>query len=134
MLDQQKKLDADEEVANQNLEDIHKQMVELQAQLSTAVARLSRIRRIRNKVKERSSELFRRGMEELDKEDDVVPVLNSHESHIVDDLQFMGVPNDVDWASLGLGDEFTNASPLVPPQGQSSGGTVAGGEGSSSSA
>jgi hypothetical protein len=69
-------------------------MVSLQTSLSTAVARISRIRKIRARVKERSSELFRRGIEELDKDNDILPALDAHEFHLVDDLQFLGIPNN----------------------------------------
>ncbi|KFH40338.1 hypothetical protein ACRE_090000 [Hapsidospora chrysogenum ATCC 11550] len=95
LLEQQKKLDADEESANEDLKAIHAKMLEMQSQLSAAVARLSRIRKIRNRVKERSSELFRQGMEELDKEDGLLPTLNAHEQHVVSDIQSLGVPDEV---------------------------------------
>jgi predicted transcriptional regulator len=120
---QQKKLSAEEDDAEVQLE-------KLQSQLSEAVSRLQRIRKIRKKVKERSDELFRRGMEELDKEDgitsapDVLPALEGHEYWVVDDLQHLGVPNDPDWSSFGLGD-FSDVGPLV-------GETSSGGAGPSS--
>jgi hypothetical protein len=49
------------------------------------VSRLACIRRTKSKMKERGSELVCRGMQELDEEDG-----------IVNDLQHMGVPNDID--------------------------------------
>lgn len=51
----------------------------------------------------------RRGMQELDEED-----------RVVNDLQHMGVPNDVDWSSLGVGFEFTDLGPLIPQNGETS--------------
>lgn len=123
LIDQREKLEQDEEKAEEALE-------RLQSQLQEAVSRLSRIRKIRKKVKERSDELFQRGMEELDKEDGITPVLDSHERWIENDLNFMGVPSDVNWADFGLGDGFADVTPIggvVPDE------TVAQGAGSSSS-
>jgi hypothetical protein len=102
VLDQQKKLDAEEEAAGEALESLQVQLVELQTKLSEAVNRLSRIRRTKSKMKDRGTELVRRGMQELDEEDGVV-----------NDLQHMGVPNDADWASFGVGLDFSDLGPLV---------------------
>lgn len=119
LLAQRKKLDTEEEEANEALVALHTQMVELQSQLSAAVGRLSRIRKIRDRVKDKSSELFRRGMMELDKEDGILSALDSHEHYVVDDIQSLGVPNSIDWSALGLGDEFAAVGPLVPePSGE----------------
>jgi len=103
VLDQHKKLEAEEEAAGEALESLQVQLSELQAKLSEAVNRLSRIRRTKSRMKERSEELVRRGMQELDEEDGVV-----------NDLQQLGVPNDVDWPSLGVGLEFADLGPLIP--------------------
>ena len=97
-------------------------MCELQAQMAEAASRLARIRKIRKKTKERGSELLRRGLQELDAEDDVLPALDAHEYWVADDLQSLGVPNDPDWTSFGLGEEFAGLGPIVPPE--PSGGTV----------
>jgi hypothetical protein len=110
-LDQQKqRLEDDEEAAEQRL-------VELQSQLSEAVGRLSRIRKIRKRVQNRSAELVERGLAELDKEvsgppPDLLPALAAHEEWMVTDLRDMGVPNDADWSALGLSD-FADVGPLV---------------------
>lgn len=109
MLDQQKRLEAEEEAAGEALESLQAQLTDLQVKLSEAVNRLSRIRRTKSKMKERGSELVRRGMRELDEEDGVVS-----------DLQHMGVPNDVDWSSLGVGLDFEDLGPLIPPNGETS--------------
>ena len=61
-------------------------------------------------MRERSDELFQRGMEELDKEDDVVPALNSHERWIENDLNFLGVPFDTNWSEFGFGNEFSEVT------------------------
>jgi hypothetical protein len=114
LLAHHEKLDAEEDKANLDLLQLHEKMTEIQSQLSTAVGRLARIRKIRNHVKGKSLELAERGMLELDKEDKILPALDSHEHYVVDDIQSMGVPNDVDWASFGLGEEFAELGPLVP--------------------
>ena len=104
-MSQQKKLDDDEEKAEERL-------IELQTQLAEAVNRLARIRRIRRQVKNKGEELFRRGMEELDKEDGIAPVLNAHEHWVVNDLQSLGVPNEPDWSQFGLGEQI-DLGPLL---------------------
>ncbi|QLI68034.1 uncharacterized protein G6M90_00g034220 [Metarhizium brunneum] len=79
LLEQQKKLESEEEEAGNKLLELHTQLADLQSQLFTAVNRLARIRKIRNRVKDKSSELFRRGMAELDAEDGILPALDAHE-------------------------------------------------------
>lgn len=114
LLDQQKRLEVEEDKAGEALLGLHAQMERLQSQMSDAVARLARIRKIKKRVKDRSAAEFERGMQELDKEDDVLPALESHEQWVVHDLQELGIPNEVDWSSLGLGDGFNDVGPLVP--------------------
>jgi hypothetical protein len=115
LIKEQKKLESEEEEASDDLLALHEKMAALQSELALAAGRLARIRKIRSKVKSKSSELFRRGMAELDKEDgiDLEPALDAHEEWVAKDLQFMGVSNDVDWSAFGLGDDLSGASPLV---------------------
>lgn len=115
LITQQRKLEAEEEAAGEELIRLHSNLADLQSQLSTAVNRLARIRKTRNRVKEKSSELFKRGVAELDKEDgiDLTPALDAHERYVVEDLQFLGVPEEPDWSALGLGD-FADLGPLHP--------------------
>jgi hypothetical protein len=109
LLASQKKLEADEEAAEEAL-------FALQQQLSTAVNRLTRIRRIRKKVEERGSELLRRGLQELDAEDGTVPCpLEAQESFVTGELRNLGVPEDVDWGSLGLGNDESTFAWLSAP-------------------
>lgn len=89
-------MDDDEEKAEERL-------IELQLQLSEAVNHLARIHCIRQRIKNKGKELFQRGMEELDKEDDVAPALNAHKHWVVDDLQSIGMPNEPDWLEFSLG-------------------------------
>lgn len=132
MLEQQKKLESEEEEAGDKLLELHTQLADLQSQLSTAVNRLARIRKIRNRVKDKSSELFRRGMAELDAEDGILPALDAHERWVVNDLGAMGVPKESDWSAFGLGEEFLDLGPLIPPA--PSGETASTGAGTSSGA
>jgi hypothetical protein len=108
LMDSHKKLKDDEEDAEEAL-------FVLQQQLSTAVNRLSRIRKIRKRVEERSKELVRRGMQELDEEDGVSRSLESEDCFIVQHLQDLGAPGDADWAAFGLGDAVLGPSLLVGP-------------------
>jgi hypothetical protein len=105
LLTQQKKLEVEEVEAEEAL-------FVLQTQLATAVNRLARLRRMKKVLREKSSETFRRGMQELDAEDGVVSV-DLQEQRVVGDIQSFGVSGDVDWASLGLGDDFGSLGPLV---------------------
>ncbi|KAJ3542073.1 hypothetical protein NM208_g4292 [Fusarium decemcellulare] len=121
LVEQQEKLEAEEEEAGDRVLVLHNQLAELQSSLADAVSRLQRIRKIKKKVKERGADLFERGMQELDREDNVLPALESHESWVVRDLQSLGVPNEVDWSGLGLGDGFGDVGLLVPADGSPSG-------------
>jgi hypothetical protein len=58
--------------------------------------------------------------------------LDAHENWVVNDLQSLGVPNEVDWSQFGLGNEFGDVNQLVTSPGGPSGGTAVGGGGSSS--
>ncbi|CAF3615951.1 unnamed protein product [Fusarium graminearum] len=109
---QQEKLEAQEEEAGDRVLVLHNQLAELQASLAEAVSRLQRIRKIKKKVKERGADLFERGVQELDKEDDIVPALQSHEDWVVNDLQSLGVSNETDWSLFGLSDDFNDVGPL----------------------
>ncbi|KAK2738513.1 hypothetical protein CKAH01_18757 [Colletotrichum kahawae] len=84
-----------EEQASDTLLGLHEKLARVQAEVAEAAGRLSRIRAIRKKVKERYVETFSRGMQELE-EDDVLPTLDAHESGVVSDLQFQGVENNPD--------------------------------------
>jgi len=108
LIEQKNKLDKEEEETNESLVSLQNQMVELQSQLATAVGRLQRIRKIRSKVKGKGSELMKRGLQELDAEDGILPALDGHEYWTVQDIQSMGVENpNPDWSSLGLGPDFS---------------------------
>ncbi|KNA98266.1 hypothetical protein FOXG_02651 [Fusarium oxysporum f. sp. lycopersici 4287] len=47
--------------------------------VASTLSRLQRIRKIKKRVKERGAKLFERGMQELDKEDNILPALQSYE-------------------------------------------------------
>lgn len=122
LLEQQRKLDREEEEAGDNLVDIQQRMVRLQEEMSEAVGRLARIRRIKRKTKERGHELIDRGLQGLEEDPSspgaILPALNAHEHHVVEDIQALGVPNDADWSSYGLGEEFADVGWLLPASGE----------------
>lgn len=121
LMKQEKKLENDEDQASEDLLKLHEEMAALQTRLAEAAGRLSRIRKIRNRVKEKRSEATRRGLQEVEQQDTLLTMLDAHESALVEDLQVDHIPNDVDWSALGLGDDFLNASPLFDSGGTSSG-------------
>jgi predicted nuclease with TOPRIM domain len=121
LMKQEKKLENDEDEASDELLKLHEEMAALQSRLSLAAGRLSRIRKIRSKVKEKRSEATRRGLEEVDRQDELLNMLDAHESALVQDLRVDHVPDDVDWSAFGIGDDFLNASSLVESGGSSSG-------------
>ncbi|KAJ0267424.1 hypothetical protein COL940_014383, partial [Colletotrichum noveboracense] len=93
---QQKEWDKKEEKAGEELLTLHQEFARLQTQIAEAASRLSRIRKTRKLVRERQTEAFERGMQEIDEEDGVLPALDAHERWVVNDLQFQGVENDPD--------------------------------------
>jgi hypothetical protein len=109
---QQQKLEAEEEEAGDEFMSLQAQLSELQSQLAQAASRLARLRKIRRKAKERSSELLRRGVQGLDEEDGFEKIVDAHEHWVVKDLESLGVPEDVDWVALGLGEEFADLGSL----------------------
>lgn len=125
MLESRKKLEGDEQEAEEAL-------FVLQQQFSVAVNRLTRIRKTRKRIEERSKELVQRGMQELDSEDGISKSLESGDRFIVDDLRGMGVSGEVDWSSLGLGDP--SLDPLLMVGSGFDGGSLQASGGSASNA
>ncbi|KAI5455566.1 hypothetical protein BGZ63DRAFT_368747, partial [Mariannaea sp. PMI_226] len=83
-------------------------LAELQSSLATIINHLAYIQKIRKKVKEHDFNLFAWGMAKLDKEDRILSILNSNERHTLSNLHYLGVLDNVDWSSLGLGYNFNN--------------------------
>lgn len=121
LLSQQKKIEAEEAEAEEAL-------FILQTQMSTALNRLARLRRMKKVAKEKSSEAFRRGMQELDSEDRIAPAesIARQEEYCRDELlQATGVAvDDFDWSSVGLdpsvfrgADGREYSEPVVPSSG-----------------
>ncbi|RKK13663.1 hypothetical protein BFJ66_g11753 [Fusarium oxysporum f. sp. cepae] len=71
-------------------------MAALQSHLAAAASHLSHICKIRAKVKEKHSEATHRGLQEVEKEDGILSMLDAHEDAMVRDLQVDYIPNDVD--------------------------------------
>ncbi|KAJ3543066.1 hypothetical protein NM208_g3770 [Fusarium decemcellulare] len=75
LMKQEKKLEDDEDEASENLLKLHEEMAALQSRLSLAAGRLSRIRKIRTQVKQKRSEATRRGLQEVDQQDNLLSIL-----------------------------------------------------------
>jgi hypothetical protein len=78
--------------------------------MAAALGRLSRVRRLKKAAKERSSDLFRRGMQSLDEEDGV---LTEQGAHVASDFQDWSITGDVDWSAFGFDSDFGDLGPLV---------------------
>lgn len=104
---QKRSLEREEEEAGEYFNSLNTQLIKLQAQLAEAAGYLSRIRKTRKKAEERGEELFHRGVAEADAE-------VAAEQSAVQDLQQLGVLNDIDQSSLGVSLNFTNLGPLIP--------------------
>nr|XP_036576258.1 uncharacterized protein CTRU02_13793 [Colletotrichum truncatum]KAF6782967.1 hypothetical protein CTRU02_13793 [Colletotrichum truncatum] len=116
---QQKEWDEKEEKAGEELFALHQEFARLQVQIADAAGRLKRIRTVRKMVRERQTEVFERGMQEVDN-DEVLPALDAHERFVVSDLQAVGLGNDPPWSLFGFGDEFVGLGPLVDGAGAGS--------------
>ncbi|KAI7762650.1 hypothetical protein LZL87_014273 [Fusarium oxysporum] len=122
LISQEKKLDKDEEEAGEDLLKLHEELAALQARIAVAAGRLSRIRKTKNKVKERCASEFRRGIQGLKGEDKLAEELSRREHEASEELQSLN-PEGIDWDSLGLGD--FNFDPLSSDVvGESSSGVV----------
>lgn len=102
---QQKKLEAEEA-------DTDEALLTLQTQLSIVLSRLACLRRMKKVIKEKSSEVFCRGMRELD-EEDAVSLIAHEEQVVVSYMQSLGIPNAVDWSTFGFGNKFDELGTLV---------------------
>lgn len=112
LVDTEKKLEADEEEAGEDLLKLHEELASLQARMAIAAGRLARLRKTRTKVKEKRSEMVRRGLRGLDEEDGLLDVLDVREGQVMQELQLPEVPDDFDWSSVGLG-MFSDLNPSV---------------------
>lgn len=122
LISQEKKLDKDEEEAGEDLLKLHEELAALQARMAVAAGRLSRIRKTKNKVKERRASEFRRGIQGLEGEDKLAEELSRRESEAAEELHSLN-PEHIDWDSLGLG--VFNFDPLPSDVvGESSSGVV----------
>lgn len=105
-LAEQKRLDEDIEKAEERLNEI--------------LSRLARLRRQRRVARERGSELFRRGMREVDDEDGVRSQEEAiiAEQHAVGEAQLAGAFGAIDWDFLGFdGSGETSSGAVAHAQG-----------------
>ncbi|OHW99507.1 hypothetical protein CSPAE12_01787 [Colletotrichum incanum] len=89
----------------------------LVASTPTAAGRLSRIQKTQKLIRKRQAKTFRRSMQEVDKSDALELVLDTYKRGIVEELQFIQVPNNVNWSLYGLSDKFSDLGPLVQASG-----------------
>ena len=87
LLREQRKLEKEEA-------EVEEALFILQTQLSTAVNRLARIRRLKKSIKAKSSETFKRGIQGLDEEDGAR--LSIQKSHVAEDLHSFRVSDPID--------------------------------------
>ena len=85
----------DEGEASDDLLKLHKEIATLQSRLAAAAGRLSRIRKIQARVKEKRSEATHRGLQEVEQQDGILSILDAHEGAIIRDLQVNHIPNNI---------------------------------------
>ncbi|KAH9241119.1 hypothetical protein K456DRAFT_46145, partial [Colletotrichum gloeosporioides 23] len=66
-------LDEKEEKASEELLTLHQEFTRLQTQIAEAASRLSYIHKMRKLVREHQTEAFERGIQEINKEDSILP-------------------------------------------------------------
>lgn len=89
-------------------------MARIQRDLSSVLGSIQRIRKLRSRVEQKARTEIQRGMQELDKEDDIVPVLDAQEHYLLDDARFLGVTDVTDLSSLGMDFDVSSLVPLFP--------------------
>lgn len=77
-------------------------LLALQTQLQTTVGRLARLRRQKRLLKERGSELFRRGVQSMDELDSENRRVEEEALRVTSHTQSLGAEVPMDWNSLGL--------------------------------
>ncbi|KAM5511698.1 MFS monocarboxylate [Fusarium oxysporum f. sp. phaseoli] len=87
LMKQEKKLENYEDEASEDLLSLHEEVVALQSRLAADAGRLSRIRKIKSRVKEKCSQVTRRGLQEVGQQDNLLSMLDALESALVEDLQ-----------------------------------------------
>jgi hypothetical protein len=132
LMTQRKKLAEEESDVDKKILLLHQQMTQLQSDLSAALGRVQRIRKVRGRIESKARQEIQRGLQELDEEeqsssDQVLSFLEASERHTLEEVQFSGVTPETDLNLLGLGEDFSDLTPLFP-----SGGTGESGVGTSS--
>ncbi|KAL0929832.1 uncharacterized protein CTRU02_215262 [Colletotrichum truncatum] len=92
---EQKKVKQEEQEAEEALEI-------LQTQLAAALGRLSRLRKQKRFLKERGSDLIRRGMQSVDEWEEEERVVAAQEAAVLKDLNSWGAGDSGDWGSFGV--------------------------------
>jgi len=107
-METQKRLQSEEEVAEEEFLQIQAQIAELQSRSNTAVSRLARLRKQRRFLESRRKDLADQNSKSLEELDGV----RREESSTVLDLHSLGHVDIIDWASIGLP---SSDVPLVDP-------------------
>lgn len=106
---------------NRSQEKVEVAIEKAEGELQEVLARLSRLRKQRQLLKSRGSDLFARGMRELDEEDGIrsqeEAILAEQQS--VGEAQLAGAIDVVDWSSLGL--DFFDSGSVVAGETASTG-------------
>ncbi|CCF43076.1 hypothetical protein CH063_12889 [Colletotrichum higginsianum] len=113
-MSEQRKIEKEEREAEEEME-------VLQVQLSTALGRLSRLRKQKRFLKDRGSELIRRGLQSLDELEAQDREVAEAEARVEQDLVSWGAGEVFDWSSLGVGSDFAELGPLSPSRGTAEG-------------
>ncbi|KAK4095871.1 hypothetical protein N658DRAFT_502222 [Parathielavia hyrcaniae] len=114
LMSEQKRVEEEEADAEETL-------FVLQTQLQTAVGRLARLRRQKRFLKERGSELFRRGVQSLEELEEEDRRLEASEARVTADIQSFGIPDpSTDWSAFSLSFSEVDlaalsAQPVVAP-------------------
>ena len=95
LIKQEKKLETNEDQASKDLLKLYKEIAALQSHLSLIAGRLLQIRKIKSKVKEKHSKATYRNLQEVEQQDNLLSILDTHKGTMLKDLQVNHIPNNV---------------------------------------
>uniref|UniRef100_A0A8H7N3S5 Uncharacterized protein n=1 Tax=Bionectria ochroleuca TaxID=29856 RepID=A0A8H7N3S5_BIOOC len=96
LITQRKKLAEEESDVDKKILLLHQQITQLQSDLSAALGRVQRIRKVRGRIESKARQEIQHGLQELDKEeqsssDQVLSFLDTSERHTLEEVQFSGL-------------------------------------------
>ena len=96
-------------------EKVAKDIASTEELLSETLSRLTRLRRQHQALRDRTAEVFRRGMEGLEAaEEPDSPKPMSEEQFLVGQAQSLGAFGVIDWEAMGLSDSLAGSSSWLP--------------------